>query len=270
MPIEIFEDFIQFIQHPGQGFFSCCTVHLQGILSHFNLYKKTPRYIDSTNQYLWYKTTDQKDQDIKSVYFQEFPENIIEYKKDVKFVSHSIEDQYSDYRTLQYEDLKPFISKYFTPSIEIRNIIHKIEHKYNLNYQETCALFFRGNDKQLEIALPDYQLYLNHARTLYQENPNIRFLVQSDETEFLKLISNEFPHNHIIFWDEIRHIPRNGRTTVDRLNPNTNSVMSKNFLAIIWIISKCKYVICNTGNCSMWIALYRGNSNGITQFCYMI
>ena len=30
-------------------------------------------------------------------------------------------------------------------------------------------------------------------------------------------------------------------------------------------MSKCKYVICNTGNCSLWIALYRGNTDNFYQ-----
>jgi hypothetical protein len=270
MPIEISEDGIKYIQHPGQGFFSCCTVHLQGLLSYFNMYHRTPKNIDTVNQFLWYKTPEQIDQDIKPTYFQEFYDKIIEYKKDVRIVNHAIEDQYSDYRTIQFDDLKPFIEKYFKPSIEVRNIIYKMEQKYSIDYQNICVLFFRGNDKQLEIPLPDYQLYMDQARALYRENPNIKFLVQSDETEFLNLFSTEFPNNHIIFWDEIRHIPRNGRTTVDRVIPNMNSVMSKNFLAITWIMSKCRYVICNTGNCSLWIALYRGNADNMVQFCYYI
>lgn len=194
----------------------------------------------------------------------------IKYEKDVKIVDHEVEDQFCDYHTINFELIAPFIEKYFTPSEEIQNIIENINNKYNLDYDNICALFLRGNDKQTEIALPNYELYLKQAKLIHEKNPNIRFLVQSDETEFLKLLSREFPNNHVIFWEEIRHIPKNNMATVDRINPKINHSMSKNFLAIIWIMSKCKYVVCNTGNCSMWISLFRGHMKNFIQFYYCV
>ena len=269
MPIELYEDFVQFIQHPGQGFFSCCTVHLQGILKHFNQYKKIPKYIDSTQQFLWYKRPEEWDADIKSNYFEEKPEMEIPYKIPINVVNHEIEEQYCDYRTVNYQELKPFLVKYFTPSQEIKNRIQKIEQKYKIDYENTCVLFYRGNDKQREIALPDYGYYIQIAKQKYQENPNIRFLVQSDETEFLVAMSKEFPNNYLILHDEIRFMKRTN-DTVDKVYRHLNPEMSKNYLAITCIMAKCKYVVCNSGNCSIWIAFYRGNAENITQFCYMI
>ena len=269
MPIEIYEDFVQFVQHPGQGFFSCCTIHLQGILKHFNQYKKIPKYVDSTQQFLWYKRPDQWDMDIKSVYFEESHDMDIPYEKDVNVVDHQIEEQYCDYKTVNYQDLKPFIEKYFTPSQEIKNIIKKIEKKYDIDYENICVLFYRGNDKQVEIKLPDYECYIQTARQIYQENPNIKFLIQSDESEFLVQMAREFPNNHIIFHDEIRHMKKNNYSTVDKVYRHLNPEMSKNYLAITYMMSKCKYVVCGSGNCSIWIALYRGNADNIIQYCYL-
>lgn len=271
MPTEVTEDFIQFVQTTGQGFFSCCTVHLQGLLTHFNMFHKIPKYVDSTYQFLWYKTPDQEHEDIKSHYFQECSDNTaIEYKKDVNIVDHDIEDQFCDYRTINFDLITPFVKAYFTPSLQIQDIIHKMEQKYQIDYQNTCAVFLRGNNKQTEIKLPEYELYLEQAKIIHQKNPNIRFLVQSDETEFLQLFAKEFPNNHVIFWDEIRHISKNNATTVDLIYPNLNSIMSKNFLAITWIMSQCNYIVCNTGNCSMWIALFRGNMKRVIQLYYCI
>lgn len=31
-------------------------------------------------------------------------------------------------------------------------------------------------------------------------------------------------------------------------------------------MAKCKYVICGTGNCSIWIMLFRGNASNTIQF----
>ena len=32
------------------------------------------------------------------------------------------------------------------------------------------------------------------------------------------------------------------------------------------IIAKCKYVICGSGNCSIWMMLYRGNNKNVIQY----
>lgn len=269
MPTIINEDFVQYVQHPGQGFFSCCTVHLQGILKHFNTYKKIPKYIDSTSQFLWYKLPDQWEKDIKPVFFLERPEMQIEYKNSVNVVDHKIEEQYSNYRTVNYEKLKPFIDKYFTPSQEIQEIVNFMMEKYQIDFKNICVLFYRGNDKQIEIKLPSYHEYIVYARRIYKENPSIKFLIQSDETEFLEVMKNEFPDNHIIFWDEIRHMNKNDYMTVDKVYRHLNPIMSKCYLAITYIMSQCQYILCGSGNCSLWIALYRGNAKNMIQFCYI-
>lgn len=48
---------------------------------------------------------------------------------------------------------------------------------------------------------------------------------------------------------------------------DTNPLFSKYYLAITIIMSKCKYVICGSGsgNCSLWIALYRKNCKKMYQ-----
>jgi hypothetical protein len=66
------------------------------------------------------------------------------------------------------------------------------------------------------------------------------------------------------FKDEIRHIPKS-LTTVDKVCPDVFK-FSKLYLAITVIMSKAPRIICGTGNCSLWIALFRGNAKGMEQF----
>ena len=70
--------------------------------------------------------------------------------------------------------------------------------------------------------------------------------------------------NSFTFKDEIRHIKKS-LTTVDKVYKETNYEFSKNFLAITLAMSKCKYVVCCTGNCSLWICLIRGGTTGVYQ-----
>ena len=142
-----------------------------------------------------------------------------------------------------------------------------IESKYCINnYDNICTLFYRGNDKITETKLPTYEIILEQAMKLFETNNNIKFLIQSDESEFIEMMIKTFPNNHIYFKDEIRVINKNNKMSVDKINSYDNFKYSRYFLAITYIMSRCKYVVCTTGNCSLWIALFRGNADNIYQF----
>lgn len=143
-------------------------------------------------------------------------------------------------------------------------MIESMEKKYGLDdYSNLCVLFYRGNDKCTETVLCDYKEYINKANVLKEQNPKLRFLIQSDETEFIETMLELFPDS-IYFKDEIRHIKK-CNNTVDRIFAASNFLFSKYYLAITIIMSKCGTIVCGTGNCSIWIMLYRGNANNIYQ-----
>ena len=77
-------------------------------------------------------------------------------------------------------------------------------------------------------------------------------------------MSSHFPRNSFYFNDEIRHIKKQN-STVDFIMKDKNYEFSKYYLAITIIMSKCKYIICGSGNCSEWIMFYRGNNNNVYQ-----
>jgi hypothetical protein len=245
------------IQNKFQGFFSCCSTRLESIIIYFNLTKVLPDEVNSSDQFKWYKPM-YSTEDITYQYFEKQNNSIIKYKK-IEFTN---EYQYLNYHTFPYLDYIPFIKKYFYPSQEVQQLIKDLEGKYKLDYPNTCVLFYRGNDKATEITLPSYESLLDAARQIKQQNPNVRFLVQSDETEFLQKML-ELP-NSFYFKDEIRHMPRQ-KATVDHFDINQNLRFSKLFLAITIIMAKSQYIVCNTGNCSMWICLYRGHTQNVFQ-----
>lgn len=105
---------------------------------------------------------------------------------------------------------------------------------------------------------------MNYANQILEKNPNIVFLIQSDETEFIEFMTKSFPSNSIYFKDEIRHMEK-CNSTVDIKMKSQNYEYSKKYLAITIIMSKCKYIICGSGNCDIWIMLYRGNNNNVIQ-----
>jgi len=243
------------------GFFSCCSVRLFYIIQHFNQYGSLPKTVDSSKQFQCYKPKTAPMADITSTYFLT-DDKSIPYIRPVQF--HP-DDQFKWYRELNYGSLQPFISKYFSLTPEILELVTRLKTKYEIDYDTTCVLFYRGNDKASETNISEYSDTINKAKEIQRSNPTIRFLIQSDETEYIHEAMATLA-NSFYCKDEIRHMTKR-MATVDHVFRDTNYEFSKYFLAITYIMSQCKYVLSGSnGNCSLWIALFRGNSNGIFQY----
>ena len=242
------------------GFFSCCSVKLSEIVKFINSNKRLPDNVDSSKQFSWYKKN--QDEDITFDYFEHY-ENVPDVNI-IRPIDYHWSYQFKNYANLDYNGIKPLKKKYFSPSVEINEIINNIEKKYNLLYENICVLFYRGNDKNRETIKCSYDEYLIYVNQLLQKNQKLVFLVQSDETEFIEFITNKFPNNSFYFNDEIRHMKKCD-DTVDIKMKSQNYEFSKKYLAITIIMSKCKYIICGSGNCDIWIMFYRGNNKNVIQ-----
>ena len=247
--------------HHSSGFFSCCSMRLHEIIKYFNNNKFLPNVVDSSDQFGWYKLNPSRD--ITFDYFEHYNNsNNIEY---IQNIDYDQDYQFSDYSILDYNNISPFIKKYFSPSLEVNNIIVYLEKKYNINYDNICVLFYRGNDKITETNLSSYDDYITYSKELINKNPETIFFIQSDETEFIAKLTSTFPNNSFYMKEEIRHMNK-CRSSVDICMKNNIDKFSKCFLAITIIMSKCKYIFCGTGNCSIWIMLFRGNNKNVYQF----
>ena len=242
------------------GFFSCCSKKLTAIVDFINSNKKLPDIVDSSSQFSLYKIN--KSGDITYDYFEHY-NNVTNVSCDTP-IDYHWEHQFKDYSELQYERICPIVKKYFTSSKQIRQIITDMEQKYTIDYSNICVLFYRGNDKNKETKICGYEEYIDKTRSIGENNPSIQFLIQSDETEFIELFTSTFPNNSFYFKDEIRHMKK-CNSTVDKAMRNKNYVFSKYYLATTIIMSRCKYIVCGSGNCSIWIMLYRGNSKNMYQ-----
>lgn len=249
------------------GFFSCCSMRLYAILGYFNEHKQLPQFVDSSESFGWYKPEGRKGYDITYDYFEKNTTDRISFSRSIDYDCWS--DQFSDYKKLNYNVLHPFLKKYFTPTPEILTIIEFLEDKYNvIDYKNICVLFYRGNDKITETNLCSYSEIIEKARIIQTENPDITFLIQSDETEFIESMTQEFP-NSFYFEDEIRHMKKNNCGQVDIMDlgsKDRNYLFSKYYLAITIIMSKCNSIVCGSGNCSIWIMFYRNNANNVYQY----
>jgi len=251
------------------GFFSCSTVRLLAVTRYFNNLKKLPKFVDSIDQYALYRT---HKTDVTFQFYEHYNSIIenIEYMQDVDFYDANTkycDKQFTFYKHLDFNSLNPFIRKYFTPSLFVRDKVEAIKMKYGIQLDKTCALFHRGNDKGTETKICTYEEKIEKAKELFEKNPKIIFMIQSDETEFIEIAKLTFPNNSFCCEDEIMHIRHDTTTMCDYENRDNIENRSQNFLAIMIIMSACKHLITSSGNCDLWISLYRGHSDNLIQYC---
>ena len=242
------------------GFFAVCTHILKDISTFFNKKKKLPTIIDTSQQFDTYRPSHIKG-DIMSHFFKKRDDINITYSKDIKSCNDL---QFEKYNEIDYKELTPFIEKYFSPSSEILDIETKLINKYNININEYCSVYYRGTDKKEETILGSFDTYIDKMNNLLTTEPNIKFIIQSYSKQFIYTIKSKF--NNSISFDEENKPSTTDKGIHNEYSPDENYSIIKNFLAIVYLISKSKYIICSSGNCSIWMMLFRGNGNNIKQF----
>lgn len=265
------------IDRQSGGFFADCSVRLHNIVSFFNMNKRLPGHVDSSQLFNRYKYDG--DSDITQ---QFFACNDIEFDWESK-VQYVHSSQYSLYENLPTQSIAPFIKKYFKPVDQIQQIAQHIQDQYNVqqqtaHYKNACAVLHRGTDKAKETEIPSIESIHDQMRKVRDLNKDVIFIIQSDCAEFLNITKKTFPDHHICFDEHIRSV---GNSETDQvwksvdLQPDAgkdmprlqeNNIFIKKYLAITTILAKCNYLICETGNCAAWLLFYRNNINNVMQF----
>jgi hypothetical protein len=249
------------IEH-NAGFFSCCHIRLSEIIKYVSENRCLPDSVDSSNQFSNYKTS--PDQDLSRLYFEDNETDIIIPKGEI-LSSLTADLQRVDYRSLDFANLQPFIRRYFSISGLIRGIIEMMESRYFIDYQETCAVFYRGNDKSTETVIASHEEFIIKARQIRSENHKIKFLVQTDETEFMEAFLKEFWYCSF-FLEELPHMKKCNNVMHNVVPANQRTHFGANFLAATQIVSKCHHLITHSGNCGLFAVLYRAHGENVHQY----
>jgi hypothetical protein len=242
------------------GFFSCCSVKLHEIVKFINSNKRLPDNVDSSKQFSWYKKN--PNEDITFDYFENY-ENVPDVNI-VHPINYDHNYQFKNYANLDYKCITPLIKKYFSPSAEINEIVNTIEKKYNIVYDNTVAVYYRGTDKIKETQLATFDDFYNQIIKIVNINENIKIILQTDSSQFIDYINKKKMKNVVIIDENKTSYTNKG--IHNEQSSYTNYYDMLNFLSTIIILSKCKYFICSSGNCSIWIMLYRGNNKNVIQY----
>ena len=250
------------------GFFSCCTIALQDLITFHRHYKQLPKSVNRSSQYSFYKHN--AAESLITLFFEE-TDNDIPFKDWYELHYDAMyETQFADYKKINFEAAMPFVNKYFNTSQHVRELVEMYETKYNIDYENTCGVFYRGNDKSKETNIASYDEFINkvadnETQSAKDGKPLNRFFVLPDEIGFME---------EMVFWCNERAF------TIDELPICTNkdSAMffelpyaerggyAAKFLAAVIVMSRCKHLITHSGNCGLWATLYRGNSDNLHQW----
>jgi hypothetical protein len=236
------------------GFFSECTFRIAWILNFFSHYRTLPDSIDSSQQFMLYKIDESED--ITKKLFIDI--NIqIQYEHDIDFYAGY---QNRIYKQLKYDQLKPFITKYFSPCQFILDKKQELIEKYNIDLTNTIGVYYRGTDKKTEIEKVSYSDYIEKLKEIYTGKETI--LIQSDEKQFLDFAKEIFPNSICFSETKVSTIDK-GLHYQNTKEENYDDIQY--FFAAVLILSQCKHLITGISNCSLWICLYRGHGNNLHQ-----
>ena len=253
------------ITHPYgnyNGFFSNCSVKLDIIINYYNKHNFLPKTVDSSKLFYMYKIN--KMDDI-TYHFFENENNIDANIKPLKKLIYDggiIQMQYKEYKKIDFNNINPFIKKYFTPSNEIIHLQNFLMIKYNINPEQCIALYYRGTDKISEINLCEFEQFESKLKEILNINNNLKILLLTDSKQVLDYFEMKFPN--ITFINENK-VSSNDIGIHNENNSETNYTDIKFLFATFLILSKCKYYICGSSNGALWTLFYRNNSYNVYQ-----
>lgn len=177
------------------------------------------------------------------------------------------EQQFTDYRHIRHDDLKPFIENWFTPSEQVTNRVYDFKSKYKIDPDKTLAVFHRANDKVKETDVADNQQWTGAVHNAITGRDYERILIIPDNTEFRDhCLSLYAPHLPLLIEENPVFPSDEGACTFMKLPFDQRPAHALNFFATVLLASQCRGVVQASGNGSFWLTLYRGHSEGLIQF----
>src|SRR5208282_2604078 len=170
------------------------------------------------------------------------------------------------YRDLRFDKLTPYIGNYFAPSEIVTKKLDELVRKYEIDFNNTLGLWYRGTDKFTELVPVPPRYYVAEVRRLLRKNPRLRVLLQTDQEQVRDIFVKELGERAFYFSElpvtkssiGIHNISRDDRGI-------SNFEFGITLLAVANIFAKCRYVVTHTGNVSLWMYLYRGTARDTCQ-----
>jgi len=165
-----------------------------------------------------------------------------------------------------FEYYNPVVQRFFGPSDVVSERKNQLLDNYQINPSETIAVLYRGTDKYTEVRLGSPQAYLQAVQQVLQQTNAKKVLVQTDQTQVLDYFKQELGDMVVHFEETPTTSGKDAMNTVMENEGNDTMDWMQWFDAALRVVSDCAYVINHTGNCGLWMNLYRGNTTNVFQF----
>jgi len=253
----------------NSGFFSCCNVKLYKLVYYFNTHRALPTHIDDSELFDMYKPASYAGQDITHHFFRPRDDVRIDFSGTLQIMDERIEDQFSPYSGLHFSVVQPFLEKYYSPSQPILDLQASLVDKYGIDVSNTCAIYYRGTDKHQETPLGSFDVYAAKMRDVLRANPDLQIILQSDSYPFLEYMfdyadAHKLQNNISVFEENVTTASDQGVHFLRRGDKAYQDI--QHLFASVLVMAQCKYIICSSGNVSLWMMYYRGNAKNVHQF----
>ncbi len=163
-----------------------------------------------------------------------------------------------DYPSLPLAAFSPSVTRWFTFRGFIKERSIALEERYGIDPERTLAVFCRGTDKSTETALADPAEIARLVNRFGADHDSI--IVQTDDETILERLTEEIAFEVVTFTE----LPRYSADADPHLASQFHDAeLLDDFLSAVLLLSRCRTVIVTTSNVSLWIALLRGNSDGL-------
>jgi hypothetical protein len=157
-------------------------------------------------------------------------------------------------------------NRFFNPSSIILDKKNFLREKYNIEFEKTISVLYRGTDKGTELRLAYPLDYLYITKQLLADNPNFKVLLQTDQTQVIQMFYDELGDKLITFEETPSTTSNNVIWNLMEKKGVDSIDWSQWFDAALRCVADCKYLINHTGNVAFFANLYRGSLEGVTQF----
>ena len=258
---------LKITHYDDAGFFSGCSVKLYNIIKYFNNNKTLPSSVDTSDLFYLYKSDKSLDITFDFVkHYDTIHEDIL-YDKippiNIKKLESTSYLQFANYKDVEYNSILPFVKKYCSPSTRVLSIKDELISKYNINPSNCIGLYYRGTDKYTETQLDTFESYYDKLADIIAANKDIQILIQTDSAPFIEYIQSKSIPNVIIIEENSTSHGKQGIHKEKTAEDNHRDLYY--LFATFLIIADCKYVICSSGNCSIWMMYYRGGAHNVCQ-----
>jgi len=168
------------------------------------------------------------------------------------------------HRHKELVDINQYFTKCFKPNKSLEEHQTRLEKKYNIDYENTLGVCFRGTDKHTEVSLAEPAVWITAAKDILKTNKNLRIFIQTDQEQVRDLFVNEFKSD-CFFVEEMPVTTTNTVIHQLKLENFDKLGFTKNLNCVVQMLSKCKFLVNHTGNTGKAISVYRGTAENLWQ-----